>query len=449
MRNRMLLSYLLVAIVSLVVAYLAAILFLQFTLVNYVREHQIEASKSFQVFFEQYYQTNGNWDGIQQVNIQNLMDEAIPEENSQFGLTLVGTDGTILLTENKTKLGSIIAGSSLNFGAPVIVAGDTVAYLFVSRITDLLLPQLDGEAIIRAHVATIWATLVGLLVAILMSLLVTRTLLRPIGITIEAVKRISKGELGVRVPVEPYRDVAELGKAINDMAVDLEKNQRVQQLMLMDITHDLRTPLSVQKATIEAFEDKIYEFNEEGLAVLKSQNSQLIHLVEDLRLLTLSDAGNFVVRKERVELTVFIKDISNSFEGIFSKKDLHIVFQPGNDEYWVAIDPHLMRRVFENLLQNAFQHSPDGSEIHIKILRMINRMEIVVSDQGPGIPENKMDTIFDRYYRVKSSGGGVPEGLGLGLTISRYIVEAHEGKLYAKNSLAGGAEFIIELPYAN
>ena len=114
----------------------------------------------------------------------------------------------------------------------------------------------------------------------------------------------------------------------------------------------------------------------------------------------------------------------------------------------IDIDPHLMQRVFENLLQNAYQHSPVGGEIRIKILRMINRMEIIVADQGPGIPENKLETIFNRYYRVKYAGEGVPEGLGLGLTISKRIVEAHGGKLYARNIPGKGAEFLLELPYS-
>src|SRR5690606_38488023 len=137
------------------------------------------------------------------------------------------------------------------------------------------------------------------------------------------------------------------------------------------------------KATIEAFEDKVYPFDEEGLAVLKAQNNQLIHLVEDLRLLTLSDAGVFIIRKEKVELQVYIRGILNSFESIFTKKNLQTIFTTNGDEYLIDIDPHLMQRVFENLLQNAYQHSPVGGEIRIKILRMINRMEIIVADQGP------------------------------------------------------------------
>lgn len=290
---------------------------------------------------------------------------------------------------------------------------------------------------------------VGLSAGFLISVIMSLALLKPIKATIDVVKKISQGDLSMRVSLEPYRDMAGLGQAVNDMAMDLEKTQRVQKLMLMDIAHDLRTPLSVQKATIEAFEDKLYQFDEEGLAILKNQNNQLIHLVEDLRLLTLSDAEIFVVNKQQVELQAFTKEILNNFDSVFTKKNLHSALSPNEEEYLIDIDPHLMQRVFENLLQNAYQHSPQGGEIRIKILRMINRMEIVVADEGPGIPENKLETIFNRYYRVKQAGEGDPEGLGLGLTISRRIVEAHGGKLFARNTPGKGAEFVLELPYSS
>ena len=165
--------------------------------------------------------------------------------------------------------------------------------------------------------------------------------------------------------LEPYRDIAELGEAVNNMAAELERNQRVQKFMLLDITHDLRTPLSVQKATIEAFEDKVYQFDEEGLALLKTQNNQLIHLVEDLRILTLSNSGNFIVRREKVELRVFVQGILNSFESIFAKKGILAGLSANHDDYLINIDSHLMRRVLENLLQNACQHSPEGGQISV------------------------------------------------------------------------------------
>ncbi len=448
MRSRLLLTYLFVATVSLTVAYLTAILFLRVTMIDYVRHSQIEASQPFEDYFVQYYQSKNGWNDINQVDIDHLIEATIPDEEAEFGLTLVSVDGKVLLSNNTAYYEFKIGDSSLVYGAPVIVAGDTVAYLFAGSLHDRLLPKMDNEIILRAQSATNWATVIGALVGLLLSVVMSRILLRPIAVTIDAVKKISQGESSLRVPLEPYRDMAELGLAVNDMAAEIEKNQRVQRLMIMDIAHDLRTPLSVQKATIEAFEDKIYQFDDEGLAVLKNQNSQLIHLVEDLRLLTLSDAGVFVIRKEKVELQVFLKGILNSFESVFTKKNLQTVFTTNDEDYLLEIDLHLMQRVFENLLQNAYQHSPEGGEIRMKILRMINRMEIIVADQGPGIPENKLETIFNRYYRIKSAGEGAPEGLGLGLTISRRIVEAHGGKLYARNSPGRGAEFVLELPYS-
>lgn len=449
MRNRMLLTYMLVAVVSLTVGSLLATFFIQLTVVDYVYKQQVAACEPFQEFFVTYYETHDGWEGIRQIDIQKLMNESIPEEYSHYGLSLVGIDGVMLLTENKTQYGTVVVKSSLALGAPVVVDGDTVAYLFSGSLMDVLLPRFDMDIIKRNRIATTQALLIGLMVAFIMSIFMTRSLLRPIKVTIDATKRISQGEAGLRVPLEPYRDMADLGEAVNNMAADLEKKQRIQNFMLMDIAHDLRTPLSVQKATLEAFEDEVYPFDKEGLALLKIQNNQLIRLVEDLRLLTLSDAGIITVRKEPVELQSFIQEILSSFEGVFAKKRIQSVFLQNNDNYLTEIDPHLLQRVFENLLQNAYQYSPEGGKIRVRILRMINRMKIIIADQGPGIPEEKLDTIFTRYYRVGPVGEGAPEGLGIGLTISKGIVEAHGGKLYAQNSAESGAEFIIELPYSS
>lgn len=448
MRNRMLISYLLSAVVSLLTAYLASYLFVQFKIVENVRINQIEETKAFQSFFKEFYQSTGSWEGVGQVDIQKLLNEAVPEQYFHDGLTLVDLDGEILLTENKAQYGSVVDRSTLEFGAPVVVGEKEVGYLYSSSLNDLLFPLIDGDVLKPTGLVAHGSAVIGLLVAIVMSTIMTRTLLRPIQATIEASKRIAEGELNLRVSLEPYRDMAELGEAVNDMAAELEKNQRIQKYMLMDIAHDLRTPLSVQKATLEAFEDKVYPFDEEGIDLLKMQNNQLIHLVEDLRLLTLSDAGIFTARKEQVEMQAFVQGILNCFESVFAKKNLKVIFSQNEDDYLIHIDPHLMQRVFENLFQNAYQHSPEGGEIRVRILRMINRMEIIITDQGSGIPENKQETIFDRYYRMRPPGDGEFEGLGLGLTISRRIVEAHGGSLIARNSPKNGAEFVLGLPYS-
>lgn len=445
MRKRLILSYLLVVIVSLIVTYLAGILLVRETLIDHLQSDQINNYQDIQSNFQSYYSSNAGWAGIEETS----PDDFLTKENlfTEKGIALVDLERRVIFATEESLLGREVSKFTTLIGAPVQVNGQSVGYLISASIVNRTIKDFEDDILYRTAIAALEAILLGLIVGLLMSLFMIRTILKPIGVTISAAKRISRGDLSMRVPLEPYRDMAQLGEAINEMAADLEKNQQIQKHMLMDIAHDLRTPLSVQRATIEAFEDGIYDFDVEGLNMLKQQNTQLVHLVEDLRLLTLADSSNFKIFKESIELSGFIKTVLNNFESVFAKKNLKINYSPQAVECIVKIDPHLMQRVFENLLQNAFQHSPEGGVIELRLQRMINRIVVVLRDQGPGIPEDKLETIFKRYYRIKQAGENSPEGLGLGLTISKHITEAHGGKLFARNNKEGGAEFVLELPY--
>lgn len=363
----MLASYLLVAVLSLAMAYLSSILFLQTTLPDYMRENQIAASAQTHDYFQKYYQTHDGWVGADQVDINQIPRETTSREDLNLELALVDPNGTVLFSENEAFLGYVVAETTLEIGAPIQVDGETVGYLYSGSYIENVLSGKENQLIVINQSAVTRALLFGLLIGFLLSILLTLALLRPIRLTIDSVKRIAQGDLRARVSLEPYGDMAELGQALNDMAAELEKSQQIQQLMVMDIAHDLRTPLSVQRAAIEAFEDGVYKFDQNGLNLLKIQNTHLIHLVEDLRLLALPDAGVFQIHREKIDLRTFIQDILYNFETVFTKKDIQVDFNPYDDGYVVDIDPHLMQRVFENLLQNAYQHSPTGGLIEIRI----------------------------------------------------------------------------------
>ncbi len=445
MRNRLILSYLIVVIASLIVTYLVGIFLVRQTLIDHMQSDQINDYQKVQSYFEGYYSSHGAWTGIEEATPDDLVNkDAPPAEN---GFVLVDLDRIVIFATEESLLGREVSKFTTLIGAPVQVNGQSVAYLVSDSIVGRTLKNFDDDILIRTAIDAFEAVILGLLVGTIMSLFMIRTILKPIGVTISAAKRISQGDLTMRVPLEPYRDMAPLGEAINEMAADLEKNQQIQRNMLMDIAHDLRTPLSVQQATLEAFEDGIYDFDSEGLTLLKQQNTQLVHLVEDLRLLTLANSRNFKLFKEKVELGGFLKNILNSFESVYAKKGIQINYKTQPVDCMVEIDPHLMQRVFENLLQNAYQYSPEGGVVELRLQRMINRIVVILRDQGPGIPEDKLETIFKRYYRIKQAGENSPEGLGLGLTISKHITEAHGGKLFAQNNKEGGAEFVLELPY--
>lgn len=449
MRTRLLLSYSAVVLVSLIVGFLVAWVLVRNTVVELMHQIQLEEAKAFQSYFQDYYREHNGWHGIDDPEAYAMMNELAPKDLKHYDLALIDTEAVIIMVENPANMGKKVSQVTLQTAAPILVDGRIVGYLLSGNFIDRILISLGTGVSDRAIVAIIRSLTIGLLVGFLMSTFMTKAILRPIVTTIAATKRISQGDLSLRVPLEPYRDMSELGRAVNEMAADLEKSQENQRLFLMDIAHDLRTPLSVQKATIEAFEDGIYEFNEAGVHQLKQQNTQLIRLVEDLRLLTLTDLGEFSPRKVSVEINTYLEEILQDFANVFAKKAITINFIPLSDECLVVFDPHLMTRVFDNLLQNAFQHSPENSTVDVRLRCFINRVVVMIRDHGPGIPKDKLETIFERYYRVRQDDQASPEGLGLGLTISKRIVEGHGGKLYAHNSKDGGAEFVIELPYSS
>lgn len=446
MRNRLLLSYSIVVLVSSIVGCLIASILVRNAVVELMLEVQRKEAEPFQSYFQNYYIEHEGWAGIEAQEVTALVQELAPQELKHYELALINTEGVFILAENPANMGRKVSRATLEIAAPILVNEETVGYLLSGNFIDRILTSVGSEVFHRTLTALIRALTLGLLSGFLMSVFMTRALMRPIGTTIAAVKRISQGNLSLRVPLEPYRDMAELGRAVNEMAADLEKHQDKQRYMLMDIAHDLRTPLSVQKATIEAFEDGIYEFNKAGIEQLKQQNNKLIRLVEDFRIITLTDLGEFTIKKVPVEVNYFIEKILQDFSNILAKKSIGFKFAPTANDCLAFFDPYFMTRVVENLLQNAFQHSPENSTVEVQIHQPTNGVVITIRDQGPGIPEEKLETIFHRYYRVRREDENAPEGLGLGLTISKRIVESHDGKLYAYNSQEGGAVFVIELP---
>ena len=431
---------------ALVVGFMLAATLVPNNVFKYMQARQAQEAEPFLNYFEKYYLKHDGWDGVQELDLVSIVQEVGKPEKSHHDLALADAEGKILLVENPESLGKIVTNPIIQLAAPILINQETVGYLLTYNFIDRILASMEGSTLNVVGMAFLWALIIALGFGTVMSAFMIRAILRPIGTTIDATKQISQGNLSLRVPLEPYKDLSPLGEAVNEMAAELERNQENQRYLLMDIAHDLRTPLSVQKAIIEAFEDGVYEFNHAGILQLKHQNDQLVRLVEDIRLLSLTDSGEFMPNKVLVEINAYLEKLLYNFSSILAKKSIGIDFVPLTKDIMVEIDPHLMTRVFENLLQNAYQHSPEDSVIEVCLRLNENRLVVTIRDHGSGIPEDKLDTIFMRYYRINHVQEGEPEGLGLGLSISRRIVESHGGVLYARNHETRGAEFVIDIP---
>ena len=274
--------------------------------------------------------------------------------------------------------------------------------------------------------------------AVLATVVAYRRLAGPVSELLEGAERIGDGNYDTRVQPSGPRAVRTLGAAFNDMATRLEASESARRRFLADVTHELRTPLSVLQAGIEAQVDGIHRRDDEHLAILRDQTRTLDRLVEDLRTLALGDAGQLTLHREPVSAQAIAVDAVASIAATAASREVTVSVTGADVE--LDGDPGRLVQVLTNLLTNAVRHTPPGGVVTVTTAEAGGRAVFSVADTGPGIAGDP-ERIFDRFARAADSGGS-----GLGLTIARQLVERHGGTLAAANAPHGGALLTATIP---
>ncbi|MGO2834412.1 MAG: cell wall metabolism sensor histidine kinase WalK [Staphylococcus saprophyticus] len=248
--------------------------------------------------------------------------------------------------------------------------------------------------------------------------------------------------------------VQETGFVTGYIAVlhDVTEQQQVERErreFVANVSHELRTPLTSMNSYIEALESGAWKDGElapQFLSVTREETERMIRLVNDLLQLSKMDNESEQITKEIVDFNMFINKIINRHE--MSAKDTTFVREIPTETIFTEIDPDKMTQVFDNVITNAMKYSRGDKrvEFHVKQNALYNRMTIRVKDNGIGIPINKVDKIFDRFYRVDKARTRKMGGTGLGLAISKEIVEAHNGRIWANSVEGQGTSIFITLP---
>lgn len=248
--------------------------------------------------------------------------------------------------------------------------------------------------------------------------------------------------------------VQETGFVTGYIAVihDVTEQQQVERErreFVANVSHELRTPLTSMNSYIEALESGAWKDGElapQFLSVTREETERMIRLVNDLLQLSKMDNESEQITKEIVDFNMFINKIINRHE--MSAKDTTFVREVPTETIFTEIDPDKMTQVFDNVITNAMKYSRGDKrvEFHVKQNALYNRMTIRVKDNGIGIPINKVDKIFDRFYRVDKARTRKMGGTGLGLAISKEIVEAHNGRIWANSVEGQGTSIFITLP---
>jgi signal transduction histidine kinase len=260
------------------------------------------------------------------------------------------------------------------------------------------------------------------LLAVAVMLMIFRRVFRPVEALTSGARALAGGKLETRVDVRGHDEVAELGRAFNSMAEALERNERARRNMVSDIAHELRTPLTSIRVQIEAVQDGVLEPDAKWIASIEEDAAALAHLVDDLQQLSLADAG--ALRLEVAEVRV-AEVIERARSGL-SRPGIAVIHSV-DPELVVRADARRLVQVVRNLLVNALVYA--GSSIAVSAARVGEVVEIRVADDGPGVPDEHAERIFDRFYRADPSRSRSTGGAGLGLAIARQLVELHGGTI--------------------
>jgi two-component system sensor histidine kinase BaeS len=395
---------------------------------------------------QDYYATQGSWEGIANAHFywpvpRGMMGRGGPQSDP---ITVADTSGSVLLPGPGHASGDLLSEADLRRAAPIQVNGETVGYMLVSAQGFGPNPQ---ETAFLAGV-TRWLLLGALgtfVVALLLAGLLSRTLTQPIRELTRATHAIADGDLSVQVPVRSHDELGELAGSFNRMSAELARSLELRRQMTADIAHELRTPLSLILGHAEAVHDGVLPPSPENFEIIRDEASRLENMVEDLRTLSLADAGELTFTAERVDAGNLLHEVATMYryraqgQGISLEEQL----QPGLPA--ISADPGRLTQVLTNVLDNAFRHTPAGGKIALSASASGGEVELSISDDGPGVAGEDLARLFDRFYRADPSRQR-DGGSGLGLAIARSIVEMHGGQISASGAPGRGLTITIHLP---
>jgi two-component system sensor histidine kinase BaeS len=294
-------------------------------------------------------------------------------------------------------------------------------------------------AVIGGLVARLGGWPVAVLAIVFVALLlvaaasVARRMTRPMDSLIDAAGRIEAGDYSAQVAESGPRDLRSVARAFNQMSARLKASDEQRRGFLAELAHEFRTPLTVIRGQAEAIADGVYPGDSAHVAPILDSTETLDRLVEDLRTLVLTDAGNLVLHKEPTDLGALSADTVESFRTQAEAAKLTLTAEVADSLPWLELDPARIRSVLGNLLSNAIRHTPEGGSVKVAVIGSADELVVTVTDTGQGIPPDLLPHVFERFVKGTNSPGS-----GLGLAIAHDIVAAHGGKVEIRSVMGSG-----------
>ena len=299
------------------------------------------------------------------------------------------------------------------------------------------------------HRALIWVGLAILLFGLMVSFALARSITVPLRKLNLAAGQIAEGHFGQKVLVESKDEVGQLANAFNHMTEVLAVNNRLRQQLLVNVAHELKTPLTVIQGNLEGMIDGVVRADNIQLHSLLDETKHLNRLIKDLRELSLAEAGQLTLEREPADLGQLLTRAVIMIRPLAEEKDIsiHVIAHP---VITANIDIQRMNQIVYNLLTNAIRYTPGGGQITVALRETQENgrywRQIAIQDSGQGIPAEHLPHIFSHFYRVNAARDRRSGGSGIGLAIVKQLVELHGGKVMVESEVGKGSIFYVYLP---
>jgi len=437
-----------------------------------VLSDDVAQANALAVLLAGYYSRNGSWNGVEAYLASSPQAQNAPQGGMGSGMmgpgmmdswrdwmgvtrttgpvadrvVLLDSTGRVIADTGQASLGEQHPAQHAENGVQVTINGEPVGSVLAGSMIEPVLNPADEDFLHSVNFSILLTSaIVGLLALVLGSLLF-RQITSPLRALSRSAQAVADGDLHQRVVIQSNDEIGRVARSFNRMAESLAQADIQRRNLIADIAHELRTPLTVIQGNLEALMDGVYDLTPENVSAVHKQTVVLTRLVADLRDLALAEAGQLRLELKTIHLAGVIAQVGEGLEIQAHEKGVTLKHEVAGNIPEIQADEQRITQVLYNLMSNALRHTPTGGTISTTAELRDGQVLVSVRDTGTGIAPEDLPHVFERFYRDDRSRTRATGGSGLGLTISKQIIELHGGQIWAQSWLGAGSTFAFSLP---
>ena len=427
---------------------------------DYVRERQESELEEYSTDLENLYQQNGTWEensqAIQRVGRNALQQSVIVRIFDEDGQLLWSPsaseeeDAKNKVQDHLLHMEQMVGGMESDYvqsRSPLYDGTEEIGMMEIQSVGPYAYTEHDALFISDMESKLVLVAFFSLLIPLFFALLVAKKLSSPIVTINDFTKEIAKGRYSsLSLEETGIREIDDLLVSVNDLSLQLQHQQKIRNRLSSDIAHEIRTPLTTLKGNIEAMIDGVWEISEERLYRCYEEVSRITRLIGEIDRINELESQESQLQKTTFDLTELAQQIVDNFQPMLVENKLNC--SVSGDRVFISADRDKIHQVLTNLLANAIKFTPSGGRIDLSVSQSKGTTSFRIIDNGQGIPPDEVGQIFERFYMAEPSRNSKLGGQGIGLSIVKGIVNAHQGTISVDSIYGKGTTFTINLPMA-